>query len=77
MVIRPKSSPRYAFATNNASKDDPNTLPRPLLHSSTNDAKHKFGNNFLMYNPPMTATSVPLEIESLSHSTPPDTDRCS
>jgi hypothetical protein len=30
-----------------------------------------------MYNLSMSMTSVPMEIESLSHSTPPDTDRCS
>ncbi len=76
MAIRPKSFPRYAFVTSSASENDPNTRPHPLLHSNMNDAEHKFGNNSLMYNPSVMATSVPLEIQPLSHATPPNTDRC-
>ncbi len=77
MAIRPSNSPVYAFATSSASKNDPITLPRPLLHSSTNAVKYKVGNSFLIYDPSVTATNVPSEIDCFSHATPPDTYICS
>jgi hypothetical protein len=75
--MSPSNSPLYAFATSSASKKDPTTLPHLLLHSSTNAAEHRRGYNSLMYNPSMTATSVPSEIDFSNHVTPPNTDICS
>jgi hypothetical protein len=77
MAMSPRSSPLYAFATSNASENGPTTLPCPLLHSRTNAAEHRFRNSSLMYDPSVTATSVPLAIDLSSHATPPDTDMCS
>ncbi len=48
MAISPRSSPQYAFAMIKDSENDPTTLPRPLLHSRTNAAEHRFGNSSLM-----------------------------
>jgi hypothetical protein len=75
--MSPSNSPLYAFATSSASKKDPTTLLHLLLHSSMNTAEHRCEHNSLMYNPSMTATSVPLEIDFSNHVTPPDTDICS
>jgi hypothetical protein len=50
MAIRPSNSPLYAFATSSVSKNDPTTLPHPLLHSSTNSVEHKVGNSSLIYS---------------------------
>jgi hypothetical protein len=58
-------------------KNDSATLPRPLLHSSTNAVKHKVGNSSLIYDPFVTATNVPSEIDCSSHASPPDTGICS
>ncbi len=75
--MSPRSSPLYAFATSNASENNPTTLPCPLLHLRANAIEHRFGNSSLMYDLSVTATSVPLEIDLSSHATPPDTDMCS
>ncbi len=40
-------------------------------------AKHTFGNNSLMYDPSVTATSVPSAIDSSTHVSPPVIDTCS
>ncbi len=60
---RPSNSPRYAFATADPSENDPVIRPRPLPHSKTNAAEHKWGYNSLMYEPSVTPTSVPSLIE--------------
>jgi hypothetical protein len=75
--MRPSNSPLYAFATSSASKMDPTTPPRPLLHSSMNTAEHRLGYSSLIYDPSVTATSVPVEIARASHGTPLYTDICS
>jgi hypothetical protein len=73
MAIRPNNSSLYAFATSSVSENDPTTLPRPLLHSSTNAVKHKVGNISLIHDPFVTAANVPSAIDCSSHATPPDT----
>ncbi len=73
IAISPRSSPRYAFATAEPSENDPVIRPRPFLHSKTNAAEHRWGYNSLMYEPSVTATSVPLLIERCIQSVPPDT----
>ncbi len=72
--MRPSNSPLYAFATSSASKKDATTLLHPLLHSSTNAVEHRLGYRSLIYNPSVTATSVPVEIARSNHATPPYTD---
>ncbi len=59
------------------SENDPTTLPCPLLHSSTNNVEQKVGNSSLIYDPSVTATNVPLEIDCSSHATPLNTYICS
>jgi hypothetical protein len=75
--MRPSNSPLYALATNNASKNAPTIRPQPLEHSRIKAAKHRLGNSSLMYDPSVTATKDPSEIDSQSHDTPPITCRCS
>ncbi len=77
ITMSPSNSPLYAFATSSTSKKDPTTLLRLLLHSSMNAAEHRCGYYSLMYDPSVTATSVPSEIDFSNHVTPPDTDICS
>jgi hypothetical protein len=77
MAMMPRSSPLYAFATSDASKNVPTIHPRPLEHSRTNAAEHRLGYISRMYNPLVTATSDPLAMESCSQDSPPVTVRCS
>jgi hypothetical protein len=72
MVISPKSSPLYAFATVRDSEKDPIIQPWPLVHSSTNAAEQRFGYSLQIYDPSVTATNVPSLIASCSQSTPPE-----
>jgi hypothetical protein len=71
------SSPLYALATNNASKNVPAMRPWPLEHFRTKAAKHRLENSSLMYDPSVTATKEPSEIDSQSHDTLSVTCRCS
>ena len=77
MASRPRSSPLYAFATDSASEIDPTIRPRPLEHSMTNAAEHRFGYISLIYDPSVTATSEPSAMDSCIHDSPPVTCRCS
>jgi hypothetical protein len=77
MTMSPSSSPLYAFATSNTFENNLTTLPRLLLHLRTNTTEHRFGNRSLMYNTSVRVTSVPLEIDLSSHTTPLDTHMCS
>ncbi len=77
MVMRPRSSPLYAFATNNAPENVPTMHPLPLEHSRTNAAEHRLGYISQMYDPLVTATSKPLAMESCSQDSPPVTFRFS
>jgi hypothetical protein len=69
-------SPLYVFATNDASDSLPIICPQPLLHSRTNAAEHRFGNNSQVYNPSVTAIRVLLVIDLLNQDTPPVTVKC-
>ena len=77
IASRPRSSPLYAFATDSASEIDPTIRPRPLEHSMTNAAEHRFGYISRIYDPSVTATSEPSAMDSFIHDSPPDTCRCS
>jgi hypothetical protein len=75
--MMPRSSPLYAFATSDASKNVPTICPCPLEHSRTNTAEHRLGYISRMYDPSVTATSNPSAMESCSQDFPPVTVRCS
>jgi hypothetical protein len=75
--MSPSSSPCYAFVTDSLSKNDPYTLPSPLLHSNTHAAEHRSGYSSRMYEPSVTATSVSFAIACRIQSTPPLTVRLS
>ena len=77
MASSPRSSPLYAFATDRASERDPTMRPRPLEHSMTNAAEHRFGYISRIYDLSVTATSEPSAMDSFIHDSPPDTCRCS
>jgi hypothetical protein len=70
MAINPRSLPLYVFATSCASENDPHMRLRLLLHSRTNAAEHRLGYSLRIYDPSVTATSVPSRIACCSHSTP-------
>jgi hypothetical protein len=77
IAIRPNNSPLYAFATSSSFEKNPTTLPHPFLHSRTKAAEHKVGYSSLIYEPSVTATVVPSEIDYSIQANPPDTDMCS
>ncbi len=77
MANRPRSSPLYAFATDSASERDPTICPRPLEHSMTNAAEHRFGYISRIYDPSVTATSESSAMDSCIHDSLPNTCRCS
>jgi len=70
MASRPRSS-------DSASERDPTIRPRPLEHSMTNAAEHRFGYNSRIYDPSVTATSESSAMDSCIHDSPADTCRCS
>jgi hypothetical protein len=71
IAISPSSSPRYAFATFVASVNEPEIRPCPLLHSRTKAAEQVCGKSSRIYDPSVTATSVPSAIERCIHDSPP------
>jgi hypothetical protein len=71
MAIKPSSSPLFAFATYNASENEPIKHPYPFLHLITKAAEQRFRYNSQIYNLSVTATRVLSRITSCSQLNPP------